>query len=92
MEGGRARHVTAGFVAIGGGALGRLTGPCGAHKRVPRAKLPEQVHVPGVGDYVMADIALLPDPCPLPEKEKIKSLNAKERLLHAPVCYRPGPR
>ena len=28
---------------------------------------------------------MLPDPCPLPEKEKKRSLTEKERLIYAPM-------
>uniref|UniRef100_A0A158R696 Bms1-type G domain-containing protein n=1 Tax=Syphacia muris TaxID=451379 RepID=A0A158R696_9BILA len=43
------------------------------------------VHVPGLGDLRIKDISALPDPCPLPSKEKIRrSLNEKERLIYAP--------
>ena len=34
----------------------------------------------------MKEISLLPDPCPLPDKEKKRSLNEKEKLLYAPMC------
>ena len=40
----------------------------------------------GVGDFAVKDISKLPDPCPLPEKEKKRSLNEKEKLLYAPMC------
>lgn len=43
------------------------------------------VHIPGCGDFVIHDISILPDPCPLPDKEKRRSLNEKERLLYAPM-------
>ena len=39
----------------------------------------------GCGDYHLKDISFLPDPCPLPEKEKRRSLNEKERLVYAPM-------
>ncbi|VDK70447.1 unnamed protein product [Onchocerca ochengi] len=43
------------------------------------------VHIPGVGDLVIKDMMALPDPCPLPSKEKMKrSLNEKERVIYAP--------
>jgi ribosome biogenesis protein BMS1 len=29
-----------------------------------------KVHLIGVGDYSMADVSALPDPCPIPEKDK----------------------
>jgi len=61
----------------------------GAHRAGRRAKwlaAPRyQVHIPGVGDYAMEDVSFLPDPCPLPDKERTRTLNVKERLLHAPV-------
>lgn len=40
----------------------------------------------GVGDFRVKEISKLPDPCPLPEKEKKRSLNEKEKLLYAPMC------
>ncbi|GFY78261.1 ribosome biogenesis protein BMS1 homolog [Trichonephila inaurata madagascariensis] len=43
-------------------------------------------HIPGVGDYLIKDIHFLPDPCPLPDKLKKRSLNEKERLIYAPMC------
>ena len=39
----------------------------------------------GCGDYNLREISFLPDPCPLPEKEKRRSLNEKERLVYAPM-------
>ena len=39
----------------------------------------------GCGDYHLHDVSFLPDPCPLPEKEKRRSLNEKERLVYAPM-------
>uniref|UniRef100_A0A1I8ELX8 Bms1-type G domain-containing protein n=1 Tax=Wuchereria bancrofti TaxID=6293 RepID=A0A1I8ELX8_WUCBA len=49
------------------------------------------VHIPGIGDLTIKDVYLdclvtvLPDPCPLPSKEKMKrSLNEKERIIYAP--------
>ena len=33
----------------------------------------------------MKSITYLPDPCPLPEQLKKRSLNAKERLMFAPM-------
>ncbi len=40
----------------------------------------------GVGDFEVKEISKLPDPCPLPEKEKKRSLSEKEKLLYAPMC------
>lgn len=38
----------------------------------------------GVGDMRIKEVALLPDPCPLPDKEKKRSLDEREKLLYAP--------
>ncbi|VEU36696.1 unnamed protein product [Pseudo-nitzschia multistriata] len=43
-----------------------------------------KVHLIGVGDYNMAEISPLPDPCPIPDKEQ-KSLKKKDALLFAPL-------
>lgn len=40
----------------------------------------------GCGDFLVKNIHFLPDPCPLPEKQKKRSLNEKERLVYAPMC------
>ncbi|KAG9338325.1 hypothetical protein JZ751_025881 [Albula glossodonta] len=45
-----------------------------------------QVHIPGAGDFAVADVSFLPDPCPLPEALKKRALNEKERLLYAPMA------
>ncbi|KAM3859880.1 LOW QUALITY PROTEIN: ribosome biogenesis protein BMS1 homolog [Diretmus argenteus] len=45
-----------------------------------------QVHIPGVGDFQVADVSFLPDPCPLPGAQKKRALNEKERLLYAPMA------
>ncbi|KAI1887223.1 hypothetical protein AGOR_G00203970 [Albula goreensis] len=45
-----------------------------------------QVHIPGAGDFAIADVSFLPDPCPLPEALKKRALNEKERLLYAPMA------
>ncbi|XP_015379973.1 PREDICTED: ribosome biogenesis protein BMS1 homolog [Diuraphis noxia] len=42
------------------------------------------VHIPGCGDSPIYDMCYLPDPCPLPEKLKKRSLVDKERLVYAP--------
>ena len=39
----------------------------------------------GCGDHTLEEISLLPDPCPLPNAEKKRSLNEKERLMYAPL-------
>jgi hypothetical protein len=38
----------------------------------------------GCGDLKIHDISHLPDPCPLPDKLKKRSLVEKERLIYAP--------
>lgn len=42
------------------------------------------IHIPGNGDYQISDISFLSDPCPLPDKEKKRTLDDRERLLYAP--------
>ena len=49
-----------------------------------------QVHIPGVGDFTPTDVAMLPDPCPLPKTIKKRSLNQKERLVYAPLTGHGG--
>ncbi|KAK7257890.1 hypothetical protein RIF29_32200 [Crotalaria pallida] len=44
-----------------------------------------KVHIAGVGDYSVAGITALPDPCPLPSAAKKKGLRDKERLFYAPM-------
>uniref|UniRef100_A0A8C5R1C7 BMS1 ribosome biosis factor n=1 Tax=Leptobrachium leishanense TaxID=445787 RepID=A0A8C5R1C7_9ANUR len=44
-----------------------------------------QVHIPGVGDFALADVSFLPDPCPLPDQQKKRSLNEKEKMIYAPL-------
>lgn len=50
----------------------------------------QNVHIAGVGDFVLSAVAPLNDPCPLPQKEnelaKRRALNAKETLLYAPMA------
>ncbi|XP_072138476.1 ribosome biogenesis protein BMS1 homolog isoform X1 [Mobula birostris] len=48
-------------------------------------KANSQVHVPGVGDFMVNKVDFLPDPCPLPELQKKRSLNEKEKLIYAPM-------
>lgn len=40
----------------------------------------------GVGDFQVADVNFLPDPCALPDAQKKRALNEKERLLYAPMA------
>ncbi|KAL6957551.1 Glycoside hydrolase 2 (Mannanase, beta-galactosidase) [Sarracenia purpurea var. burkii] len=46
---------------------------------------PERVHIAGVGDYNLAGITSLVDPCPLPSAAKKKGLRDKEKLFYAPM-------
>ncbi|KAI8639019.1 hypothetical protein BD408DRAFT_422150 [Parasitella parasitica] len=43
-----------------------------------------RVHIPGAGDHYLADVSILPDPCPLPDKER-KRLDEKNKLIYAPM-------
>lgn len=43
-----------------------------------------RVHIPGAGDHIIDDVSILPDPCPLPEKER-KRLDEKAKLIYAPM-------
>lgn len=38
----------------------------------------------------MGEIAALHDPCPLPDKQKKRSLNERERLMYAPMSGEGG--
>ncbi|KAL7177029.1 hypothetical protein ACSBR2_030375 [Camellia fascicularis] len=44
-----------------------------------------KVHIAGVGDYNLAGITSLADPCPLPSAAKKKGLRDKEKLFYAPM-------
>ncbi|KAL2945287.1 Ribosome biogenesis protein bms1 [Bienertia sinuspersici] len=44
-----------------------------------------KVHIAGVGDYSLAGITSLADPCPLPSAAKKKGLRDKEKLFYAPM-------
>ncbi|KAG8552553.1 hypothetical protein GDO81_004578 [Engystomops pustulosus] len=43
-----------------------------------------QVHLPGVGDFALSEVSFLPDPCPLPDKLKKRSLIEKEKTIYSP--------
>ncbi|KAL8565002.1 hypothetical protein ACOMHN_003378 [Nucella lapillus] len=45
----------------------------------------QAIHIPGMGDFRIADVEKLTDPCPTPEMEKRRTLNQKERLIYAPM-------
>ena len=40
---------------------------------------------PGIGDFSVHNIADLPDPCPLPETLKKRTLIEKEKTIYAPM-------
>ncbi|XP_075253086.1 ribosome biogenesis protein BMS1 homolog [Convolutriloba macropyga] len=44
----------------------------------------QDVHLPGCGDFKIADLSYLPDPCPLPEVLKKRVLDQKEHLVYSP--------
>ncbi|KEY65553.1 hypothetical protein S7711_08233 [Stachybotrys chartarum IBT 7711] len=60
----------------------------------------QRIHVPGLGDFTVANIEVLPDPCPTPAMElalaKItgktgrRRLDEKEKKIHAPMSDRSG--
>lgn len=39
----------------------------------------------GCGNFSLGPMSVLPDPCPLPDKTKRRSLNEKEKLIFAPM-------
>lgn len=43
------------------------------------------MHIAGVGDYSVAGVTGLADPCPLPSAAKKKGLRDKEKLFYAPM-------
>lgn len=43
------------------------------------------IHMPGVGDFAVSDVSFLPDPCSLPQQQKQRCLNEKEKLVYAPL-------
>lgn len=45
-----------------------------------------KVHLAGVGDFDIQEVDMLPDPCPLPDMQKKRTLNEKERLIYAPMA------
>ena len=45
-----------------------------------------KVHMIGVGDFGLSEVSVLPDPCPIPDKERDRtSLSKKDALLFAPL-------
>ncbi|KAK3190451.1 Glycoside hydrolase 2 (Mannanase, beta-galactosidase) [Lecanicillium sp. MT-2017a] len=60
----------------------------------------QRIHVPGLGDFTVANMEVLPDPCPTPSMEQAlakiagktgrRRLDEKEKKLHAPMSDRSG--
>lgn len=44
------------------------------------------IHIPGCGDFRLKNISHMPDPCPLPTRQKKQNLGEKDRLIYAPFC------
>eukprot|EP00962_Isochrysis_galbana_P057719 scaffold30221_cov62-Isochrysis_galbana.AAC.1 len=44
-----------------------------------------RVHVPGVGDFSLAEVRAIEDPCPLPDKTVRRRLDARDKRLYAPM-------
>lgn len=44
------------------------------------------VHIAGVGDMKIGELSYLPDPCPLPSREKKRHLMERERQIYAPFA------
>ncbi|KAI9741518.1 MAG: Glycoside hydrolase 2 (Mannanase, beta-galactosidase) [Claussenomyces sp. TS43310] len=62
----------------------------------------QKVHVPGLGDFQIATMESLPDPCPTPYMDQViakatgktgrRRLDEKEKKLHAPMSDKSGLR
>ncbi len=39
----------------------------------------------GCGDFMLCDVSVLADPCPLPDSIKKRSLNEREKQVYAPM-------
>jgi len=49
-------------------------------------KANQKCHLIGVGDFDIKQVTSLPDPCPIPDKEKqLQTINKKDSLLFAPL-------
>ncbi|KAJ2731157.1 Glycoside hydrolase 2 (Mannanase, beta-galactosidase) [Coemansia sp. BCRC 34962] len=44
----------------------------------------DRMHIPGAGDYQIDQAETLPDPCPIPDKER-KRLDERHKLIYAPM-------
>ncbi|KAM0282721.1 hypothetical protein ACHAQH_002919 [Verticillium albo-atrum] len=62
----------------------------------------QRVHIPGLGDFSIANMEVLPDPCPTPAMEQAiakitgkvtrRRLDEKDKKVHAPMSDRSGLR
>ncbi|KAF4469602.1 hypothetical protein FALBO_3469 [Fusarium albosuccineum] len=60
----------------------------------------QRVHIPGLGDFTVSNMEVMPDPCPTPAMEQAlakitgktgrRRLDEKEKKLHAPMSDRSG--
>lgn len=60
----------------------------------------QRIHVPGLGDFTVSNMEVLPDPCPTPAMEQAlakitgktgrRRLDEKEKKMHAPMSDRSG--
>ena len=44
-----------------------------------------KIHIAGAGDYGIKNINFLPDPCPLPDAVKKRTLSEREKSIYAPM-------
>ena len=44
-----------------------------------------KLHIAGAGDYAIKSISFLPDPCPLPDAIKKRTLTEREKSIYAPM-------
>ncbi|KAI9348668.1 hypothetical protein BDR26DRAFT_911010 [Obelidium mucronatum] len=63
-------------------ALLHTSPKCDPHHRPLRIP-PMKIHIPGSGDHAIHHLSALPDPCPLPDKQR-KLLTEKHKLIYAP--------
>ncbi len=52
----------------------------------------QHIHIPGAGDFTIASVSSIPDPCPLPENESKykRNLTDRQRLIYAPFADLAG--
>lgn len=46
----------------------------------------QRVHLIGVGDFGMAEVSVLPDPCPIPDKDQKVSLLEHFHIISLEYC------